>query len=228
MVNRTNRKLTKDHAYLELKHQVINGELKPDEIIREEQLASNLEISRTPLREAIQRLEMEDFLIRQTNGRLKVASANRKEMEEIFLIRSMLEGTIARHAAMRATDRDIRILNSIQHKIKFSFQEGANQDFVSYGFEFHDYLGEISQLKTFEKTLEKLRDHSLRYCRLISRFGNWSAQADKEHAFILQKIMEKDPDGAEQAMKDHIFSSLSTAVDKLDRLSSNDTKTMGI
>ncbi|WP_449598816.1 GntR family transcriptional regulator [Niallia sp. Marseille-Q9988] len=228
MANRTNRKLTKDHAYLALKHQVINGDLKPDEIIREEQLASNLEISRTPLREAIQRLEMEDFLVRQTNGRLKVAPANRKEMEEIFLIRSMLEGTITRHAAMRATDKDIRILNSIQNKIKYSFQEGASQDFVSYGFEFHDYLGEISQLKTFEKTLEKLRDHSLRYCRLISRFGKWSNHADEEHALILQKIMEKNPDGAEQAMKDHIFSSLSTALDKIERMTSDETKTMGI
>lgn len=228
MNSRKNRRLTKDHAYSELKQQIIDGILKPDEVVTEEQLTTLLEISRTPLREAIQRLEMEDFLVRQSNGRMKVASANKKEMEEIFLIRSMLEGTIARQAAIKATEKDIFVLKNALEKIKTSFQDGAKQDFVSYGFEFHDYIGKISNLKTFEKTLHKLRDHSLRYCRLISSYGNWSTQADEEHAIILQSIIDQDPEAAESAMKNHILSSLSTAMESIERMTLNDAKEMDL
>ncbi|WP_445487820.1 GntR family transcriptional regulator [Niallia sp. 03133] len=212
------RRLTKDHAYSVLKQKIIDGRLKPDEIVREEQLASMLEISRTPLREAIQRLELEDFLIRQTNGRLKVASVNKKEMEEIFLIRSMLEGSIAKSAALLASDQDIINLTNLLKKLKTSFQQRSNQEFVSYGFEFHDYLGKISGLATFEKILYMLRDHSLRYCRIVSANGDWDAKADEEHSLILQKIMERNPEAAEKAMKDHILSSLATAMVHIERM----------
>ncbi|MFT8320665.1 MAG: GntR family transcriptional regulator [Bacillus sp. (in: firmicutes)] len=212
------RRLTKDHAYSVLKQKIIEGILKPDEIVREEQLAAMLEISRTPLREAIQRLELEDFLVRQTNGRLKVASVNKKEMKEIFLIRSMLEGSIAKSAALLATEHDIINLTNLLEKIKSSFLQQSNHEFVSYGFEFHDYLGKISGLTTFEKILNMLRDHSLRYCLLVSANGDWNAQADEEHSLILQKIIEKNPDAAENAMKDHIFSSLATAMERIERL----------
>ncbi|WP_445505619.1 GntR family transcriptional regulator [Niallia sp. 03091] len=218
MNNINNRLLTKDHAYSVLKQKIIDGILKPDEIVREEQLASILEISRTPLREAIQRLELADFLVRQPNGRLKVASINKKEMKEIFLIRSMLEGAITKSAALLATEQDIVNLTKLLEKLKTSFQQHSNQEFVSYGFEFHDYLGKISKLTTFEKILNILRDHSLRYCRLVSAHGDWDAKAAVEHSLILQKIIEKNPEAAENAMKDHILSSLATAIERIERL----------
>ncbi|WP_141430773.1 GntR family transcriptional regulator [Bacillus sp. 03113] len=209
------RRLSKDNAYFALKQKIIEGELKPDQIVREENLAALLGISRTPLREAIQRLEIEDFLIRQPNGRLKVAPITMKEVEEIFLIRSMLEGFIAKHAAKNATSEDIQNLTTVLEKIKQSFQHGYNQDLVSYGFEFHDYLSEISGLKTFVKILDLLRDHALRYCRFVSMHGNWNTLADEEHSLILQNIAQKNQEGAEKAMQDHILSSLSTALERI-------------
>lgn len=213
--NAKTRRLSKDHAYISLKQKIIDNVFEPDQIVREENLATLLGISRTPLREAIQRLENEDFLIRQTNGRLKVASITRKEVEEIFLIRSMLEGFIAKHAAQNATGEDILNLTIMLEKIKKSFQLGYSQDFVSYGFEFHDYLSEISNLKMFGKILDLLRDHALRYCNFVSLKGDWNKQADEEHSLVLQYIKEKNGEGAEKAMQDHILSSLETALENI-------------
>ena len=209
------RRLSKDNTYYALKQKIIDSELEPNQPVHEENLAALLGVSRTPLREAIQRLENEDFLVRQPNGRLRVASITHKEVEEIFLIRSMLEGYIARSAAKHATDKDILNLTTIVKKMKHSFHLGDNQNYVTYGFEFHDYLSEISELTTFEKVLNQLRDHSLRYCRFVSMHGDWNIQADDEHELILQMITDHNEDGAEQAMRDHIFSSLSTAIEHI-------------
>lgn len=209
------RRLSKDNVYYELKQKIIDSELKPNQAVNEENLAALLGVSRTPLREAIQRLENEDFLVRQPNGRLKVASITVKEVEEVFLVRSMLEGYIAKNAAKNATDKDIQKLTVILENIKQSFQLGDNQNFVSYGFEFHDYLSEMSELTVFEKVLNQLRDHALRYCRFVSLHGDWTRQADEEHGLILQMIADRNEDGAEKAMRDHIISSLSIALERI-------------
>lgn len=216
------RRLSKDNTYYALKQKIIDSELKPNQPVHEEHLAALLGISRTPLREAVQRLENEDFLVRQPNGRLRVASVTLKEVEEIFHIRSMLEGYMARSAAKHATDQDIVNLTTIVKKMKQSFQLGDNQNFVSYGFEFHDYLSQISELTTFERVLNQLRDHSLRYCRFVSAHGDWNTQADEEHELILQMITEHNEDGAELAMRDHILSSLSTALEHIRGIETHD------
>lgn len=209
------RRLSKDNAYYELKQKIIDSELKPNQAVHEEHLAALLGVSRTPLREAIQRLENEDFFVRQPNGRLRVASITVKEVEQTFLIRSMLEGHIARNAAKNATDKDVQKLTVILENIKNSFQLGDNQNFVSYGFEFHDYLSQISELSVFEKVLNQLRDHALRYCRFVSLHGDWTRQADEQHGLILQMIADRNEDGAEQAMREHIINSLSTALERI-------------
>jgi DNA-binding GntR family transcriptional regulator len=215
--------MSKDYVYSELKQKIISGDLKPEQIVREEHLAALLEISRTPLREAIQRLEIEEFLIRQPNGRLKVASISKQEAKEIFQIRSMLEGFIARQAAINAKEIDIQNLTAMLEKLRQSFKLGHRQEFVSYGFEFHDYLSEMSHLKTFEKILNLLKDHALRYCRFVSTYGDWDVKADEEHSLILQNIADKNPDGAEKAMQEHILSSLSTAIQRIEEIE-NDRK----
>ncbi|WP_150267518.1 GntR family transcriptional regulator [Paenibacillus tepidiphilus] len=222
MMNRS-RRLSKDNTYYELKQKIIDSELEPNQPVNEEKLSALLGVSRTPLREAIQRLENEDFLVRQPNGRLRVASVTAREVEEIFQIRSMLEGYVARSAARNATEQDIQKLTRMMDQIKHSFQHGENQNFVTYGFEFHDYLSEISGLQTFEKVLNQLRDHSLRYCRYVSLHGDWNTQADEEHNFILQMIIDKNEDGAEKAMRDHILSSLATALEQIKEMEPADS-----
>lgn len=67
----------------------------------------------------------------------------------------------------------------------------------------------------FEKVLNQLRDRSLRYCRYVSLHGDWNTQADEEHLVILQRIIARDEEGAERAMREHILSSLATALERI-------------
>ena len=134
---RSLRKVSKDIVYMTLKEWIINGELEPGQSLIEENIAGLLSISRTPLREAIQRLESEELVIRQPNGRLKIAPLSREEVMEIFLIRSMLEGIVARFAALKATDADIEQLRIRLDNIGNAAQKGGEQDLLQYGSEFH-------------------------------------------------------------------------------------------
>src|SRR6478736_666407 len=100
-----NRRLsTKDFVYFEIKKRIIESVLKPDQPINEESLAAEVQISRTPIREALQRLEIEELIIRQPNGRLKVAPITTQEVNELFNVRSLLEGLITREATIKATE----------------------------------------------------------------------------------------------------------------------------
>ena len=82
---------TKDFVYFEIKKRIIEGVLKASQPINQESLASELEMSRTPIREALQRLENEELIIRQPNGRLKVSPISIQEVQETFNVRSLLE-----------------------------------------------------------------------------------------------------------------------------------------
>ncbi|WP_248930992.1 GntR family transcriptional regulator [Paenibacillus hamazuiensis] len=215
------RRVSKDIAYLELKERIINGKMKPGQNFNEESIAAELEISRTPLREAIQRLEMEELVLRQSNGRLKVASISRKEVEEIFIVRSMLEGFVARNAASCAEEKHIQALTSILENIKFATEQGNEDDITLYGSEFHSYLYELSGRSTTIKILSMLNDHINRYRSLIKHSRGRQGKAVEEHQRILDFIAAKDADGAERAMKEHILSSLDTAIKSIENYEKN-------
>src|SRR5699024_9302330 len=127
----------RDFAYIEIKEQIIKGKLEPDTPIVEDHLATELEISRTPLREALHRLEVEELVERQNNGRLKVAPISKKEVEEIFTIRSKLEGIVVMQATENATEEDLFHLSTITRMIKESLKKGLQENVLYYGSEFH-------------------------------------------------------------------------------------------
>src|SRR5690625_4864974 len=158
---------TSDVCSSDLKASIITGELKPDEPIVEKQLAQVLEISRTPLREALHRLELEELVVRQMNGRLKVASISVQEVKEIFTVRGKLEGLVVANATENAMAKDIDHLKTIVEMIKKSFEEGKIEEILYYGSEFHLSIYELSKNKTAVNILYQLNDHIYRYRRMI-------------------------------------------------------------
>lgn len=205
----------KDFAYLEIKQQVISGELRPDVNIVEESLSQLLDISRTPLREALQMLEFESLVVRQPNGRLKVSPVSVKEAEEIFNVRIKLEGMCVVQATDNATEEDIRNLSNIVH-IKDSHREGSIEDILYYGSSFHTYIYELSRNETVCKILSQLNDHIYRYrCLVPIQNTDRIAKESEEHQEIIHYMSIKDNEGAEKAMTKHIKNSLHAAVEAI-------------
>lgn len=209
-----NRRLsTKDFVYFEIKKQIIENTLQPSLPINEITLASQLGISRTPVREALQRLEIEELIIRQPNGRLKVAPISIQEAREIFSVRQLLEGLVVKEATLKATNDDINKLQMLTDLLNKAAESDRRMDVVNYGSEIHSYLYKISGNITAVKILNNMNDHILRYRRLgptesITR----SKEASVEHQQLFETIAKRDYEKAEFLMKEHIRNSLAAAI----------------
>ena len=209
---------TSDYAYSNIKESIITGELKPGEPIVEKQLAKVLEISRTPLREALHRLELEELVVREMNGRLKVASISVQEVKEIFAVRGKLEGLVIAHATENATAKDIDYLQTILEMIKNSFKEGQTEGILYYGSEFHSFIYELSKNKTAVKILYQLNDHINRYRRMISNHNiNRFEKSISEHEQMIKCMRENDMESAQLAMEHHIKASMDTVISSIQK-----------
>lgn len=212
--NPQNRRVsTKDIAYFEIKKRIIEGQLHPGEPIVEETISNELGISRTPLREALQRLEFETLVVRQVNGRLRVAPVSVKEVTEIFHVRSRLEGIAILEATENATDKDLQELSNIIHMIKETPKDRAIDNILYYGGQFHTYIYNMSRNKTVSNILYQLNDHIHRYRRLIPTTNlDKILKAGEEHQHIFNFMAKGDKVGAELAMIEHILSSLDQVI----------------
>lgn len=214
------RVVTKDFIYEAIKHKIISGSLKPDENIIEEGLAREFEVSRTPLRGALQQLEHEELLVRKQNGRLKVAPISAAEARDIFNVRSMLEGYVARDAARHATKKDILHLKHLVRMIQEASEQGAESEQVEYGMQFHSYLYALSGNRTAAKILNLLNDHINRYRRLglVGKSERLEGSLD-DHALILEYIIDGDEKSAERTAQQHVTRSMEKAIEKIEQFS---------
>ncbi|MDI6894897.1 MAG: GntR family transcriptional regulator [Bacillota bacterium] len=195
----------RDEVYRLLRRAIVRGEISVGTRLVASQLADQLGVSRTPLREALQLLEREGFVRRLATGVVEVVGLSRDEIEEVFAIRAALEGLAARYAALRAgpeeVDRMARTLAATERSARKSRFEEVDVE----GLEFHTAIQRASGLKFATGHLETMRDHINRYrARTIATPGR-AVELVGEHAEILKCIRLRDPDQAEAAMRRHIW-----------------------
>lgn len=207
------RYTAKDFAYREIKKRIIEGSIGPDTAIIEETLAKRLDISRTPLREALQRLEQEDLVIRKNNGRLKAAPLSIQEVRELFVVRGKLESIMVSEATDNMTEKDIQKLTMIVNMIKETARVGEAQDVLYYGAKFHGFIYEVSENNTVNKILGKLNDRIHRYQHLLPGDDMERFQSSyQEHNVILDYMKNGNKEGAQKAIETHIENSLDAVV----------------
>lgn len=205
-----------DFAYLEIKRKILEGTYRPGQPIVEEDLCETLEISRTPLRGALQKLEFENLVIRKSNGRLQIAPISIQELQEIFEVRSKLEEIAVVQATKNATEEDLRLLSNIVFMIKHTYGNGNIDEILYYGSKFHQYIYDLSRNKTVNNILTQLNDHIHRYRRLVPEDNiDRVIEAGEEHEVILEYMKNKDAEGAKQAMTNHIEKSIQAAVKRI-------------
>lgn len=205
-----------EFTYNQLKEQIIDGTLVPNQPIVEQTLSKELEVSRTPLREAIQRLEFEDLLERKSNGRLKVAPISIKDVEEVFKVRSKLEAIAVNEAITNMNDEDIEQLTHLSFMIDQMHQQKVIKEVIRYGEKFHNYIYQLSDNKTVIKILSQLKDHIDRYRQLtpLNQSGE-NCESINEHHIILQHMIEGNGEEASNIMEKHIMQSMHSIIEKI-------------
>lgn len=192
-----------ERVYNSLKSAIIRGELESNTRLVEEDLAARMNTSRTPVREAFQKLEKEGFLERRPKVGYAVKGLYENDVEELFEVRTVLDCYAGFLAAQRATEEEIRVMKEIVQKEKESLDKMDIDEFVSSDNYFHDCVYLASKDQRLYRLFSDIRDHMHRYRAFILRFRRKPEHAVKAHELIVEAIIARDPKKTEKAMRNH-------------------------
>ncbi len=186
-----------------LRQMLLDGNFKDGERLVEDRIASELGISRTPLREALHRLAQEGILEKRRTGGYILRTLQRTEIEDAIAIRSMLEGHAASLAAVRCSQEQKDILRKNLQQFTKATEVHDIPTLVRLNADFHTLLREAAHSPLLAQLLSELDGVVERLLRpLIS--SHEIAWSDKDHMKILQCIENNDADGANLAAQEHI------------------------
>ena len=211
------RKSLGEHVFESLKHSIVRGKISPGEWLVESHIAETLGISRTPVREAIHKLEREGLIERQARGGFTVLGFKRNDIEETFGIRSVLEGYAARLAAIK---HDAKELEDLENKID-EFQNALDRKKMdllpTINTEFHDLLYGLSKSPKLINMINHLRDQIYRYRQMILKERKFATTSNQDHKKMLKYIRRRDAEGAERLVREHILRGQEMALKEYDR-----------
>lgn len=189
-------------AYQRLKEAIQNGSLPPGTRIREVEIAQRFEISRTPVREAIKRLESDGLISFVPRLGAVISKLDHQETMELYDIREILEGSAAGLAARHASEAEIAELEelvSTEPEVIDSSTQLADLNRL-----FHSALYRAAHNRFLERALLGLRDSMVLLGGTSLRVAGRNEVAHAEHQDIVAAIAERSPERAEQAARIHI------------------------
>jgi DNA-binding GntR family transcriptional regulator len=203
----------RERAYEHLKASILSGRFNPGERLAEEHLAKELGISRTPIREALHKLESEG-LIKPLASRGFVASQDSKEdIEELFEIRAVLEGYALRLICGRITDTVLAQLEDTVEKAEEALRRHGLDEIFQWNTRFHDTLHDlITDKRRLYHQMVTMRQYVLRYRKNTLQYPDGGARTVDGHRKILLALRLRDPDLCERVMREHIQQSKTDAL----------------
>ena len=193
-----------DQVFDKLENDIIQGVYPKGEILTELKLVEQLGVSRTPIRDALRRLEQERLIADTGKGSL-VLGITDDDLLDIMNIRERIEGLVAYYAALNITPEGAAELKHLTDLQDFYFSKHDVEHLRQVDDEFHDTICRLSQRTVISDTLTPLHRKTRRYRRIAMDDWDRTAQTTKEHYDIYQAIIAGDAPLAKQLMKQHIL-----------------------
>jgi DNA-binding GntR family transcriptional regulator len=204
-------------VYQVLREKILTLQLRPGESINERWLADWLGVSRTPIREAINRLSANGLIAIIPNVGTSVSLINVGRVREYSLIRMSLESLIVRHAAEKFGDKSDFVLSDLIDR-QISTLDGPDLiENIAVDSEFHHVIAQTSGLTATWALLQHAMDEILRVRHLSVRLLRPLKEPIDEHLAILDALKTRNPDLCEQALKAHLHSSYRHVVAALEQ-----------
>ena len=193
-----------DQVFEKLENDIIQGVYKRGELLTELKLVEQLGVSRTPIREALRRLEQER-LIEDTGKGSRVLGITMEDLEDIMNIRQRIEGLAAYYATVNLTPDGLKELTHIVDLQEFYFSKRDKEHLRQVDDAFHDMICELSKRSVISDTLVPLMRKTRRYRRIA--IDNWDRTTDtmNEHKQIFLAIASGDAKLAEELTTKHII-----------------------
>lgn len=193
-----------DEVHEVLQQLVINGALKPGNRLTEVALAAQLQVSRTPLRQALQRLVTDRWLHRSANGALHVVNVSGQEIEALYAVRRVLEPMVVAQAAGHLTPTELNELRGILLLQEQASKAGDSRLVSRYGEDFHRALWRVSGNQVGCEFLEDVLRRTTRYRRLSFAESQRFREGAKQHWQILRALEAKDEAAIARLLAKHI------------------------
>lgn len=184
-----------------LREAIISGVLKPGERLMEVQLAEEMGVSRTPVREAIRKLELENFVVMVPRKGAYVADLSTKDIVDVFEIRAALEALAAGLAAERITDDE---LEELQQILVQNAKSQSLEEFIAIDTKFHDVLYRASRNERLVQIISNLREQIQRFRSTTLASPGRMKNTLEEHKRIVDAVSERNVQLAQQLAQEHI------------------------
>jgi DNA-binding GntR family transcriptional regulator len=192
-----------DQVFEKLENDIITGVYPKGEVLTELKLVEQLGVSRTPIREALRRLEQER-LIEDTGKGSRVLGITIEDLEDIMNIRERIEGLAAYYATVNLTEEGLKELSHIVDLQEFYYNKGDADRLRQVDDEFHDAICILSKRSVLTDTLLPLHRKTRRYRRIALEDRNRTSHTMKEHRQMYDAIMSGDAELAMELTTKHI------------------------
>ena len=187
-----------------LREQIFSGALTPGSFLDEVALCDRLEISRTPLREALKVLTSEGLLRHEPRRGCFVSEVTEQDLDDIFPVIALLEGRCAFEAARNANDADLVELESLHMRLSSHAKAGRINDYYDTNFMIHEAIILLANNRWLAQTIADLRK-MVKLARLQQLHAPGRlAQSLSEHLSVFAALKSRDSEGADAAMRTHI------------------------
>ncbi len=208
----TDKYSLRGRVFSRLREDILSGKYKEGDELKEVAIGEDLGVSRTPVREAFRQLELEGLIQIIPNKGAYVTGITQKDVKDIYMIRSLLEGLCARWACEHITEVQMEAMEENIYLSKFHAQKGHLDQLADLDNSFHEILYEACNSKILEHQLRDFHEYVLRVRKKTLSNINRGPKSNEEHEQIMEAIKAKDADKAEKLANMHMINAYENMV----------------
>ena len=198
-----------------LREAIISGVLKPGERLMEIQLAEELGVSRTPVRESIRKLELEGFVVMVPRRGTYVSDLSIKDINEVFEIRTALDVLAAGLAAERITEEELEQMERLLVQIGEYMEAGDMDKIIETDSLFHDILYQATRNDRLFGIISNLREQFTRFRSISMKYPGRIIKTVEEHRQLVEAIGSRNAELAQQVAREHMENAEQTLLQDL-------------
>lgn len=205
----------RDVVFNTLRQAILRGELKPGERLMEIQLANKLGVSRTPIREAIRKLELEGLVLMIPRRGAEVADITEKSLHDVLEVRGALDELAVDLACERITEEGIEQLKKAAKDFEEALKGGDVTEFAEADVKFHDVIYQATDNQKLIQLLYNLREQMYRYRVEYLKREEVHLRLLAEHDYIIECIEKRDKEASKKAIATHVDNQVKTVSDTI-------------
>lgn len=204
----TDKYSLRGRVFNRIREDILSGKYKQNEELKENTIGIELGVSRTPVREALRQLELEGLVNIIPNKGAYVTGISEKDIHDIYVIRSYLEGLCARWACEHIDEEQLEELEEVVYLSEFHSKKQHFEQVVELDNKFHDLVYEASGSKILRHVLSDFHHYVQRVRKITLSNPERAENSNQEHTAILDAIRQRNGELAEKLAHEHIIKTI--------------------